>query len=352
MYDTNNISIGLIEWYRKNKRYMPWRETKDPYKIWLSEVMLQQTQVKTVIPYYKKWIENFPSFESVARAELDSLLKLWEGLGYYNRCKNFHKAVNIIVKNYYSTLPKKIEEFKSLPGVGEYTAAAVYSISFSENYPVLDGNVKRVMCRMLGVRHFTSFNKKKILSKLSKWIDQNDPGTFNQALMELGNQICRPKNPLCNQCPISVNCKGFGVDNPESYPISKPKSPVPWYEVLTGIIWSNDSFLILKRYGYSHLTNLWELPGGKIQIKEKKQNQLINMLKNKYNLNVSDLTLLGSIHHKYSHFGIHLSGFNCRIKNINRIKTNQPFRWIKTDEISQYAFPKANHKLFCLLKNN
>ena len=145
MYTTNNISKPLLRWYKKSKRSLPWRNTKAPYNIWLSETMLQQTQVKTVIPFYNRWIEQFPDFNSVATAHLDSLLKFWEGLGYYNRCKNFRKAVKIILNDYKSSLPDNIEDFKALPGVGEYTAAAVYSIVLSHPIPVIDVNVNRVM---------------------------------------------------------------------------------------------------------------------------------------------------------------------------------------------------------------
>ena len=209
MYTTNNISKSLLHWYKKSKRSLPWRKTKAPYNIWLSETMLQQTQVKTVIPFYSRWIEQFPDFNSVATAHLDSLLKFWEGLGYYNRCKNFHKAVKIIVNNYNSSLPDNIEDFKALPGVGEYTAAAVYSIVLSHPIPVIDVNVNRVMSRLLQIKLHTPHNKKRVLSTLTNCIDKTRPGDFNQAMMDLGSTVCTQKNPKCDICPLNSSCGGF-----------------------------------------------------------------------------------------------------------------------------------------------
>ncbi|MDP6685136.1 MAG: A/G-specific adenine glycosylase [Candidatus Marinimicrobia bacterium] len=352
MYSTNNISEQLLRWFQKSKRPMPWRKTHDPYKIWLSETMLQQTQVKTVIPFYNKWVKKYPNFESVASADLDALLKMWEGLGYYNRCRNFHKAVKLIVHDFGSSLPIDVQEFKALPGVGDYTAAAVYSIVLSHPIPTIDGNVNRVMSRLLRIRHLTSCNKKRILSKLKIWIDKAQPGDFNQAMMELGSTVCLPKNPKCEICPLILSCVGFNSGKPESYPSPKPQKSVPWRNVLTGVIWNDDSFLILQRKGYSHLSHLWELPGGKTTEKNGHHSQLTELLKDKYQLTVSVKNKIGEIQHRYSHFGITLSGFNCKLLNGESPHGNQPFRWIKKNEINRFAFPKANHKLFAMMKEN
>ena len=152
----------MISWYAKNKRSLPFRMTKDPYKIWLSEVMLQQTKINTVLPYYNNWIKKLPTLESVSSSNLDSLLKLWEGLGYYKRCNNFYKATKIVVSDFNSTIPKEKSKFMALPGVGDYTASAVLSIAFNKPYPVLDGNVKRVMSRIIGIKNLTKYNVKRM----------------------------------------------------------------------------------------------------------------------------------------------------------------------------------------------
>ena len=352
MYNTKFFSKILIKWYYKNKREMPWRKTNDPYKIWLSEIMLQQTQVKTATPYYIKWIKNYPTIESVANSDLDNLLKIWEGLGYYNRCKNFYKSTKIIVKKFQSLLPKNVKEFKLLPGVGEYTASAVYSIVYKKPYPAIDGNVIRVMSRILGIKNLTNFNKNWIYNKLKIFIDKKKPGIFNQAMMELGSQICYPKKPLCIKCPISSYCKGFSLDRPESYPIKKKRKSIPLRKVLIGIIWKNNRFLIMKRDQYSHLANLWELPSGEIDIKKSQKTQLKHIMKKKFNIIISNISHIGEIKHNYSHFSLSLTGFSCKFINSQKPKINQPFKWIKTNEISKYAFPKANHKLFSIMDKN
>ena len=182
-------------WYDEHKRNLPWRDIKDPYKIWLSEVMLQQTQVNTVIPYYKKWIKNYPTIASVAESNIDNLLKLWEGLGYYSRCRNFFKACQIIISDYNGIIPSDFIKLNSLPGVGPYIAAALMSIAFNKSQPAVDGNINRIMFRYLGLKNQTNFNKQRINSKLNTFINLR-PGDIIQSLMDIGSSICKPNSDL------------------------------------------------------------------------------------------------------------------------------------------------------------
>jgi len=211
---------------------LPFRKSKDPYKIWLSEIMLQQTQVKTVLPYYTEWIKKFPTIKSVALSNIDSLLKLWEGLGYYKRCINFHKASKIVTHNYYGKIPDKKKELLALPGVGEYTASAVLSIAFNKPFPVLDGNVKRVISRIIGIKKLSNFNLRKIHRTLEGLICRSKPGDFNQGLMEIGALICRPINPSCKECPLNQNCYAFAQGHPENFPAKIIRKPKPQYDVV------------------------------------------------------------------------------------------------------------------------
>ena len=181
------ISKNLLRWYSLNKRDLPWRETKDPYKIWISEIMLQQTQVSTVIPYYKKWIRKFPNLDSLSKAKYDHVLKLWEGLGYYSRCKNIYQTSKIINK----TLPSTYEKLIQLPGIGEYTAKTILAIAFNQNEVGIDTNLERVGFRLLGLKKKSKFNKNKVRKFLEKTQDKKHPGDFNQALMDLGSTICQ-----------------------------------------------------------------------------------------------------------------------------------------------------------------
>jgi len=220
LYNTNNsyFSNSLLHWYDSNSRDLPWRITNDLYKIWISEVMLQQTRVDTVVPYYLRWVEKYKSIKSVAKADDLKLLKLWEGLGYYSRCRNFHKACKIIVNDYGGEIPSDYQKFRLLPGVGDYTASAVFSIGLKQTYAAIDGNVRRVMARVLRIKNITKRNKKRINNTLIKWMDRERPGDINQALMDLANKICRVDHAQCSTCPIDEICMANKMSIPESYP--------------------------------------------------------------------------------------------------------------------------------------
>ena len=344
-----NSSVKLLLWYDKNHRVLPFRLTKDPYKIWVSEIMLQQTQIKTVIPYYNKWIKTFPTLIDVAKSNISILLKNWEGLGYYSRCINFHKSAKIVLDKYHGTIPQNWGEFISLPGVGEYTASAVLSIAFGHKIPAIDGNVRRVLSRYLGIKKITSRNFQRIKNKLQFWISSSRPGDFNQALMDLGSIICSPKNPNCNKCPINNSCRAYLIGEPEKYPIKLIKKKIPDFKVAVGLIWRQNKFFIQKRKINSMLGGLWEFPGGKVKDGESLIQTLKNKIKEECGSEIMVIEEIGIIKHKYSHFSITMHGFNCKEVSPG-FNTKKDFRWINLDEVKQFAFPKANHKLFSILK--
>ena len=213
MYNTSKFSSSLLQWYDINRRDLPWRECKGFYPIYLSEVMLQQTKVETVIPYYKKWLNKYPTLETVALSNIDDLLKLWEGLGYYSRCRNFYKASQIVEEKYNGNIPDSYSLFRKLPGVGDYIAAAVMSIAFNKNYPAVDGNLKRVISRYLGIKKLSKRNLVRIDNQLKKMIMNGRPGDINQSLMDIGSLICKPKEALCTKCPLIDNCKCIACKN-------------------------------------------------------------------------------------------------------------------------------------------
>lgn len=345
------ITKKLLDWYSQNKRQLPFRSTKDPYKIWVSEVMLQQTQVSTVIPFYEKWIKQFPTLPSVARSKYDILLKLWEGLGYYRRCGNFHNASKIIVENHNGIIPTDYKIFKSLPGVGDYTAGAVLSIAFGKALPAIDGNVTRVIARLNGMKNLTKFNKLKIKFFIESLLPQSEPGNFNQSLMELGALVCTPKSPKCRECPISVHCKAFQSLYPKNYPKKLSKKIKPHYNVVTGIIWRKDKFYIQRRNHDSMLGGLWEFPGGKIEKNESLENGLKRELQEETDSTPVIKKRIISIDHAYSHFSITLHCYHCIEKDSKIIPQNNS-NWILPDEIDKYSFPKANHKIFNFLNEN
>ena len=337
----------LLNWYCDNKRILPFRGSKDPYKIWLSEVMLQQTQVSTVLPFYNKWIRRFPGSFSLIKENINTVLKYWEGLGYYKRCNNFYKANKIVVKDFNGKVPKEKAQFMALPGVGEYTASAVMSIAFNQPYPVLDVNVKRVMARLLGFKNITSYNEKRIKGFLEKNICKKNPGDFNQAMMDLGALICKPNKPCCDDCPLQQYCHAYKSQNPEHYPIKRKSKHIPHYDISIGIIWRGNKFYIQKRNINSMLGGLWEFPGGKIKKNETKIMALKREIKEECGIQVQVLNKIGSIKHSYSHFKITIYCFYCKELDVS-LKLNQDARMIAFDEIKKYPFPRANHKIFKL----
>jgi A/G-specific adenine glycosylase len=201
----------LLEWFIKNQRPMPWRDDPQPYYVWLSEVMLQQTQVETVIPYFQRFVQAFPDVQALAAAEQQTVLKRWEGLGYYARARHLHKAAQAVVEQYNGELPQNVHDLQKLPGFGPYTAAAVSSIAFDQPVPVVDGNVLRVGCRFWGIatdiRHPRA--RTELQSRLQPFVSAMSPGVFNQALMELGALICRPQSPRCHGCPLAADCVAY-----------------------------------------------------------------------------------------------------------------------------------------------
>lgn len=349
MYNTNIISKKLYNWYSIYQRDLPWRKTQDPYKIWLSEIMLQQTQVETVIPYYTKWINEYPTLKDVAEAKEGELLKIWEGLGYYNRCRNFKKAADIVMKDYAGKIPSDFNAFIQMPGVGVYIASAVMSIAYDKPHPALDGNIMRVMARFLKLKRLTPFNKKVIHNHIQKWMEFGSPGKINQAIMDIGSQICKPNQAHCYKCPLENSCSAAKTNSPESYPTPKLHKPIPNYDVVTGVIWHHEKFLILQRKEKTHLGGLWEFPGGKLKNGESHNIALEREIMEECGLKVNVQTKIGSIKHVYSHFSIHMTSFHCVSTNDIILKTEQPYKWIKPTQIKDLPFPKANHKLFAIL---
>lgn len=346
--ESNLFHEYMLDWYQINKRKLPFRGAKDPYKIWLSEVMLQQTKVSTVIPFYKRWISRYPNISSVANSNLEDLLKIWEGLGYYSRCRNFHKASKVICNEYNGSIPDDWTSFISLPGVGEYTASAVLSIAFGKKYAVLDGNVKRVMFRQLGFKKSSIYNMNRVKNKLKKLIPNFEPGDFNQSLMELGATICSPRNPKCENCPISSSCLGLKSGKPEAYPIKNKKPVVPEYHFISGLLWDGEKFLIRKREKDLMLGGLWEAPNFKINIEDKPRLCLMKKVKKELSLDIRIKEKLGVIKHKYSHFSVVVSVYSCITLN-KQIFNNKKQKLIRPFEIVSYPFSNVNHKVFSLM---
>ncbi|MDO8520368.1 MAG: A/G-specific adenine glycosylase [Deltaproteobacteria bacterium] len=255
----------LLIWYSRYKRDLPWRRTKDPYAIWLSEVMLQQTTVETVIPYYHRFLKRFPSLQSVAEASEEELLKLWAGLGYYNRIRQFQKAAKEIEARHKGRVPADFDALLQLPGFGPYTAAAVASIAFGIPRAVVDGNVMRVISRVMNYgQDITLSGSKKFFQETAlTWLDEKNPGDFNQAVMELGATVCTPKNPRCTQCPVQKLCLAFKTGNAAALPVKTKKIIYKKETNICFIYLKNGKVLLQKREEGEILAGQWEFPSKK-----------------------------------------------------------------------------------------
>ena len=348
------IRNRLNSWYGKNKRDLPWRATKDPYHIWISEVMAQQTRVSAVIPYYLEFIRRFPHIQDLASADLDRVLKLWEGLGYYARARNLHRAAQIVTQEMDGQVPDDIPGFRKLPGVGDYIGAAVQSMAFGRAAAVVDGNVKRVLARLfcldVPVNHYSSHGR--FLPYAEALLDPDDPGTFNQAIMELGALVCTPKTPSCSLCPISKFCQALAQNQVNDFPRRLPSKQVPLVHIAAGIVQRNGKLLITRRKPEGLLGGLWEFPGGKLMDGETPEQACAREIREETGLKVRVDAHLTTVSHAYTHFKIEMAVFTCTCLS-GRVRLNGPvdFRWIRREDIDQFAFPKANLKFIPLIQS-
>ena len=347
VYSGPCFSSSLLNWYDTNVRKFPWRSTNDPYHIWLSEIMLQQTRVKTVIPYYNNWLNDMPNIHAVSRSDLDYILIKWGGLGYYARARNFHSACRIVMNNFCGKIPDNYPDFQSLPGVGPYVASAVMSIAFNLPLPSIDVNAYRVVSRLKSI--YAPFNlcKDEISKFLSSHMPSDRPGDFNQAIMDVGREICFSKNPSCDICPIKKYCSSFVNSDVDKYPFRAVSHKKPHYRIAVGVIWKNNKILISKRVENGFLGGLWEFPGGKIRAGEGPKNCIVREVNEELGICVRPLGFIKQIKHAYSHFSITLDAYHCvYVDGAPSAFGCAEWRWIGLEEIYQFPFPRANHRLF------
>jgi len=343
----------LNAWYDKNQRALPWRETRDPYKIWISEVMLQQTQVQTVIPYFRRFIKTFPTLVSLAGSDQQAVLKVWEGLGYYGRARNLHRAAKIVVKDFNGTIPNNWKILRKLPGIGDYIAAAVLSIAYDQPHAVVDGNVKRVTARLFKIDAPVnqSSSAKIFKTTADKLLDEASPGNSNQAIMELGALICKPATPFCGNCPLQPHCKAFQSSTVDIFPKRLKTKPIPMYHIAIGVVMKNQKMLITQRRDDGLLGGLWEFPGGKIIAPETSAEACVREIKEEVDIEVKIRHFLTHINHAYTHFKITADIFICDYLS-GHVSINGPadYKWITIKDLELYPLPKANHKFIPMLK--
>lgn len=344
----------LLAWFETTAADLPWRRTHDPYHIWLSEIMLQQTQVTTVIPYYERFLQAFPTIESLANAPQDDLMKQWEGLGYYSRVRNLQTAARQVMTEHNGVLPASADVLQTLKGIGRYTAGAVASIAFGEAAPVLDGNVIRVFARLYDIDDDVRQQRVKNAfweraEALMAYVPAGRAGDYNQALMELGRTVCKPKNPDCHSCPVARHCAALAAGVQSERPVKTKKAPTPHYNVTCGLIWNAaNELLIAKRPDDALLGGLWEFPGGKVEDGESLENCLARELNEELAIQVAVGPMYMKVKHAYTHFKITLHAFDCKLlpeSPAPQCVECAEFRWVTIRQLADYAFSRADRKI-------
>jgi A/G-specific adenine glycosylase len=347
------VSGQLISWFHKNKRSLPFRETSDPYKIWLSEIMAQQTQIKTVVEYYNRFIKIFPEVTDLAKASEEEVLKQWEGLGYYSRAKNLHKCAKVIAEEYNGIFPGEYEKLKALPGIGPYTAGAVGSIAFNLPVPAVDGNVLRVITRLYGLYDDIGLGKtkKKIEGIIKDIIPSNQCGSFNEALMELGAQVCIPRNPACKICPVRNWCKAFLENTIDYIPYKSKKAKAKKEKIIVLVVEKNGHWLLEKRPEKGLLASMWGFP-----IVQAKENQLqtIQDYLSSYDLSGNFIIeKAGNKKHVFTHVIWEMTVYRVIYPDALCEETvaygDETLKFIEKNNIGQLALPKAFSKIIDLL---
>ena len=310
---SSKFTDSLLDWYQTHARSLPWRDQPEPYRVWVSEVMLQQTRVDTVIPYFNRWMEIFPTINSLAHASQLDVLAEWEGLGYYSRARNMHRTAQILVNDFAGQLPRHVDQLHQLPGIGQYTAGAIASIAFGLDQPVLDGNIRRVLARVFNLTEPAgSAAGEKILWKLAKeYLPTGRAGDYNQALMELGALVCTSRKPGCEICPLSSICEARSLGIQQDRPVKRAKPPQPHHIVSSAIILENHKVLIAQRPQEGLLGGMWEFPGGKVEHGEDLITGLEREICEELGIPIKVGPQFGVYKHAYTHFRVTLHAFIC-----------------------------------------
>jgi len=339
----------LLDWYRTNKRDLPWRRTKDPYRTWVAEIMLQQTRVDTVIPRYERFLKRFPDVRALARARVDDVLKAWENFGYYCRARHLHEAARVVVKQFGGTIPEEMDDLRKLPGVGVYTAGAILSIAFGRRFAAVDGNVIRVIARLFAIEDPVDGSKAKtrIGGIAERLVPASDPGHYNQALMDLGSGICTPRSPACPACPLAAACKARKKGIQESIPVKRKAAAVPHREAAVAVIRNDrDEILLVKRPGRGLLGGLWSFPGGVLEEGDAPAAGLRKSLREELGLKAVPGRELLTVEHGYSHFTVTVHVLPSSIRGaIPDSGGDVQWRWVGLKGISRLAVSRLEEKI-------
>lgn len=345
---SSSLATRLLVWYEGHARQLPWRGDPDPYAVWVSEIMLQQTRVETVIPYFEGWMQRFPGIPELACASQQQVLSVWEGLGYYSRARNLHCAAQIVMSEHGGQLPREPKALRELPGIGRYTAAAIASIAFGLDEPALDGNIRRVLARYFDVRYpARSKEGERLLWQLAgENLPPGRAGDYNQALMDLGATICAPRAPDCSNCPLADTCAAYALGVQEERPVTQPKREIPSYVVTAAVIHNDEHVLIAQRPQGGLLGGLWEFPGGKLNSGEDLASCLKREIREELGVEISVGDALGVYRHAYTHFRVTLHAFQCALLNGQpRPLEHHALEWASPRALSNFPMGKLDRQI-------
>jgi A/G-specific adenine glycosylase len=347
---TRESRAALLAWYRAERRDLPWRRTRDPYAIWVSETMLQQTRVETAIPYYERFLERFPHVGALATADLDDVLGSWAGLGYYGRARNLKAAAEQVVERFGGRLPEDPDALLTLPGVGRYTAGAVASIAFDRPAPVVDGNVARVLARVLAIAEpiEQAAVRARLWEEAEALVRGTDPGALNQALMELGARICTPRAPRCPACPLGHRCEARERGAPEAFPVRLPKRRPQRIRAVAALVSRRHRILAVQRPARGLLGGLWELPGGEVASRCDART-LARTLRARIGLSITGARRVGELEHLFSHRRLRLQVYRCEAAP-GRVRLDgfDRHRWVTPAAFSRLPIGSATRRALAL----
>lgn len=347
----STIQVHLLDWFAHHQRPLPWRRSYSPYEVWISEMMLQQTQVSTMLPYFERWMQRFPSIKDVAEASEEAVLKQWEGLGYYSRARHIKQTAELLVQNNGGQFYTDFEQILSLPGIGRYSAGAISSIAFQAPYPAVDGNVIRVLSRLHNDAKTTRVNRERFWTMARSLLVPGKAREINQALMEFGALICTPKKPACARCPLKDHCKAIRAGTVLNLPNKgKPVFTVP-IQVSVAVIRKKDKIFIQKRLNSGLMAGLWEFPGGRLEKKESPEAALHRELQEELNIQVQNLRPFMRLRHRYTKFRVDLHCFLADYhKGQIELKAASESRWVSPQELDRFPFPAANRRIVTALQ--
>ncbi len=347
---------AVERWYQEHQRTLPWRRSTEPYPVWVSEIMLQQTRVETVLGYYDRFLARFPGVRELANGTIDDVLMVWQGLGYYSRARNLHKGARVVFEEFGGEFPTTLKEAMSVPGIGRSTAGSILSICFGTPTPVMDGNVKRVLARRFGIAEplTAATTMRTLWNHAEEWIHEAaNPGDHNQGLMDLGATVCTPTTPHCHNCPVASDCVALRDNLRSQIPARPQKKVLPHHHIAVGVLRNQGQILIQRRRGGGLLGGLWEFPGGHIEEGENPEQALAREFQEELGVEISVGNKLVEVKHAYSHFRITLHVFWCSLlSGTPKAIGADEFTWEVPENFSNYPWPAANARILRVLKDN